>query len=88
MALPEHRHVLRFAGTEAVKPSSYDNPPYSINSQGIQEPIAQKTLPMTATYADGGIHYNRHNLYGLEESMASAAAMSHILGERPFLLTR
>ena len=46
---------------------------------------------MTATYADGSRHYDRHNLYGLEESMATQAALADLPDfqeEPPFLLTR
>ena len=34
------------------------------------------------------IHYNRHNLYALEESMATHRVIANITGERPFALTR
>ena len=70
--------------------SKWDQPPYAINAANVRQGLAAKTAAMTAYYNQdpSDIHYNRHNLYGLEESMATHRVVANITGERPFILTR
>ena len=78
------------AGTESVNQSKWDSPPYAIDAGTVRQGLAAKTAPMTAYYNNdpSDIHYNRHNLYGLEESMATHRVVANITRERPFVLTR
>ena len=78
------------AGTESVNQSKWDMPPYAINAGNVRQGLAAKTAAMTAYYNNDpfDIHYNRHNLYGLEESMATHRVVANITEERPFILTR
>ena len=70
--------------------SKWDQPPYAINAANSRQGLAAKTAAMTAYYNQdpSDIHYNRHNLYGLEESMATHRVVANVTGERPFILTR
>lgn len=68
------------------KSNKYDFPPFVPHT--IMRTLGGRTLPMSALHAGGVPEYNVHNLHGLMESIATRSAVTNILKERPFVLSR
>jgi alpha-glucosidase (family GH31 glycosyl hydrolase) len=66
--------------------NSYDFPPFVPHT--VMKTLGGRTLPMSALHAGSILEYNAHNLHGMMESKATSSAVSHILSERPFVLSR
>lgn len=49
--------------------------------------LSAKTVCASAKQ-NASVHYNLHNLYGLKEAEATASALIHIRGKRPFVISR
>lgn len=65
------------------------HPPYQIaNGGGGGAPLGTKTVAVTARHRGGALHYDTHNLYGMSEAAATAAAVGRITRRRPFVLSR
>ena len=45
-------------------------------------------MSVLASHIDGSVEYNTHQLYGLSECLATAAAVREVVGKRPFVLSR
>lgn len=67
---------------------SYFTPPYAINNGDNAYNISYKTVAVTAYHYDGTLEYNAHNLYGMYETLATAAALQKLRNKRQFILTR
>ncbi|XP_044754385.1 lysosomal alpha-glucosidase-like [Coccinella septempunctata] len=65
--------------------SELENPPYRLNTDGGA--LHEKTFCMTAKQ-HLGVHYDIHNLYGISEANITSRALSEILGERSFIISR
>ncbi|CAG7825817.1 unnamed protein product, partial [Allacma fusca] len=65
--------------------STLDHPPYTPHVDGGK--LYYKTVCMSAQQY-GGVHYNLHNLYGLQESVATYKALGDITSTRPFVISR
>eukprot|EP00892_Ulva_mutabilis_P001883 jgi/Ulvmu1/11696/UM008_0106.1 len=64
----------------------YWQPPYAIsNGAGA---LGERTVSMGATHHNGAAQWDTHNLYGISESIATAAAVASITQRRPFVLSR
>ncbi|KAK9880759.1 hypothetical protein WA026_013081 [Henosepilachna vigintioctopunctata] len=65
--------------------SDLESPPYFPNIDG--QYLRTKTFSMTAQQHKG-VHYNVHNLFGISEANITSRAMSEILNERSFIISR
>ncbi|XP_045464436.1 lysosomal alpha-glucosidase-like [Harmonia axyridis] len=65
--------------------SDLDHPMYQLHTEGGT--LQEKTLCMTAKQ-HLGVHYDVHNLYGISEANITSRALSEILGERSFIISR
>jgi hypothetical protein len=75
--------------TAPAAADALNNPPYKIENGGGTNPTYAKTLSMNALHANGNVtHYDAHNLYGMSQSLATAAAVQLATGARPFVLSR
>ena len=64
----------------------YWQPPYQIgNGYGA---LGVRTVSMGASHHNGAVQWDTHNLYGISESVATAAAVAAITQQRPFVLSR
>lgn len=62
---------------------------YAINNGATGAPLGEKTIPPSARHFDGEQtlnEYDVHNLYGLMESAATAAALADARGKRPCVI--
>ena len=66
----------------------YEDLPYAISHGNQRLPLGVNTVGVTARHSDGSVQYDTHNLYGLAEAAATAAAVAGITGKRPFVLSR
>ncbi|OXA58369.1 Lysosomal alpha-glucosidase [Folsomia candida] len=69
-----------------IKTSVLDNPPY-VPRQIDGNTLYYKTICPSAKQA-GGTHYDLHNLYGTQETIATYKALGDIVSERPFIISR
>jgi hypothetical protein len=63
-----------------------DDAPYKLGN-GYGE-LSVHTIATCALHRDGVTEWDAHNLYGLAESVATAAAVQDLTGQRPFVLSR
>ena len=66
----------------------FDDPPYRVNNGNARLPLATRTLAPGAINSEGVRHYDVHNLYGLDESVATHDALVAKTQARPFVLSR
>ncbi|KAL5722145.1 hypothetical protein ACHQM5_005702 [Ranunculus cassubicifolius] len=68
--------------------TKWDDPPYKINTSGLQAPVGFKTIATSALHYNGVPEYDAHSLYGFTHAIATHKALLGITGKRPFVLTR
>ncbi|KAK9790964.1 hypothetical protein WJX73_005820 [Symbiochloris irregularis] len=78
----------RNTNASSIPAAGYFSPPYAINNGNSQLPLSTKTLATTVTHHNGELEYNLHNLYGIQENIATYNELINLRGKRPFILTR
>ncbi|KAK9789923.1 hypothetical protein WJX73_005177 [Symbiochloris irregularis] len=78
---------LKANSSTALSLAVFD-PPYAINSANRLLPLSTKNIPVTASYHDGQLQYNLHNLYPLYQAKVSHQQLISLRQKRPFILIR
>ncbi|KAH9517561.1 hypothetical protein DERF_008227 [Dermatophagoides farinae] len=68
--------------------NDFETPPYTPGMVDESLTLKRKTLCMTARHYNGQLHYNLHNLYGLQEAIVTNDALKNTLKKRPFIISR
>lgn len=72
--------------TTVDRDNKYDFPPFIPHT--VMRTLGGRTLAMSAVHSGNIPEYNAHNLHGMMESRATQSAVTNILNERPFVLSR
>nr|XP_027203751.1 lysosomal alpha-glucosidase-like [Dermatophagoides pteronyssinus] len=68
--------------------NNFELPPYTPGMTDDSLTLRHKTLCMTARHYNDQLHYNLHNLYGLQETIITNKALKTTLNKRPFIISR